>query len=173
MNLFEHDYDGELSFDIENFSVESNEIIMDLCAEFEGEKLGLQVTFPVQSRRMMFKTMVIPDQTRPVVFASLGECSDKFISALDKVWAPDFEVGGKFEENPVEIEYAILNKDLFDCTKDKTYTRIYAQIDMETGDSYDNINMELGFNFNLERRRASFVEIKRLTRNDFLALIMQ
>ncbi len=173
MNLFEHEYDGELSFNIENFSVESNEIIMDLYAEFEGKKLGLQVSFPIQSKRVLFKTMVMPDQTRPIIFSSLGECSDNFIGALDKIWMPDFEVSGKFEQNAVEMEYAILNRELFDCTKDKTYTRIYAQIDMETGDEYDNINMELGFNFNLDRKRASFVEIKRLTRDDFLALIMQ
>ncbi len=173
MNLFENTYDGELSFDIENFTIETDEIIMDLFAEFEGKRVGLQVTFPIQTKRVMFKSMVMPDQTRPMFFASLGESSDQFIAALDKIWSPDFEVSGKFEENAVEIEYAILNRELFDCTKDKTYTRVYAQIDMETGDEYDNINLELGFNFNLERKRASIVEIKRQTRNDFLALIMR
>ena len=173
MNLFEQTYDGELSFDIENFSVEADMITMDLYAEFEGERVGLGVVFPIQTRRVMFKTMVMPDQTKPILFNSLGECSDRFVAALDKIWCPDFEVSGKFEESAVEVEYTILNRELFECTKDKTYTRIFAQIDMETGDEYDNINMELGFNFNLERKRASFVEIKRLTRNDFLALIMQ
>lgn len=173
MNLFEQTYDGELSFDIENFTVEADAITMDLCADFEGEKVGLQAVFPIQTKRVMFKSMIMPDQTRSIAFNSLGECSDNFVRALDKIWSPDFEVSGKFETQAVEIEYAILNRELFDCTKDKTYTRIYAQIDMETGDEYDNINLELGFNFNLERKRASFVEIKRLTRNDFLALIMQ
>lgn len=173
MNLFEELYDGELNFEIENEVIEAETITMDLSAEHEGEKVGFQVVFPIRTSRMMFKTTVMPSPTQPILIKSLGECSDRFVALLDKLWAPDFEVSGKFEEDAIEIEYSILNRDIFDCTKDKTYTRLYAQIDMETGDDYDNINMELGFNFNLSRRRASLVETKRAMRNDFLALIMK
>ncbi len=173
MNLFEELYDGELNFAIENEIVEAETITMDLLAEYEGETVGFQVVFPIQTRRMMFKSMVMPSPTKPVLIKSLGECSDRLVSLLDKLWSPDFEVSGKFEEDAIEIEYSILNREMFDCTKDKTYTRLYAQIDMETGDEYDNINMELGLNFNLDRKRASLVETKRAMRNDFLALIMQ
>lgn len=173
MNLFEEIYDGDLNFEIVNEVIGAEEITMDLLAEHEGEKIGFQVVVPIQTRRMMFKSMVMPNVSAPIVFRSLGECSDNFVSLLDKVWSPDFEVDGKFEDCDVEIEFSVLNKEIFDVTKDKTYTRLYAQIDMETGDEYDNINMELGFNFNLERKRASLVETKRVMRNDFLALIMK
>jgi len=173
MNLFEEIYDGELNFEIENEVIGTEEITMDLLAEHEGKRVGFQVVVPIQARRMMFKSMVMPNVSAPIVFRSLGECSDIFVSPKDRLWSPDFEVEGKFEDCDVEIEFSVLNKEIFDVMKDKTYTRLYAQIDMETGDEYDNINMELGFNFNVERKRASLIETKRTMRNDFLALIMK
>ena len=173
MNLFEELYDGELNFEIENEVVDGEQITMDLYAEYNGQKVGFKVEFPIQTRRVLFKNLILPDISNPIIFKSLGDCSDNFVKVLDQIWSPDFEVSGKFEENAVEIEYAVLNREAFDVTKDKTYVRMYAQIDMETGDEYDNINMELGFNFNLDRKRASLVETKRLMRNDFLAMIMQ
>ena len=173
MNLFEELYDGELNFEIENEVIESEIITMDLCAEHVGEKVGFQVVFPIRTSRMLFKTVVMPNPTQPILIKSLGACSDRFVTLLDKLWSPDFEVSGEFEEDAIEVEYSVLNREIFDCTKDKTYTRLYAQIDLETGDDYDNINMELGFNFNLDRKRASLVETKRAMRNDFLALIMK
>lgn len=172
MNLFEEIYDGELNFIIENYTIENDVITMDLMAEYEGESVGLRVAVPVQNRRMMFKSVVLPNISSPIVFTSLGECSDRFVAALDRIWAPDFEVEGGFTADAVEAEYAVLNREIFDCTKEKTYFRIYYTLDMETGDEFDNMNMELGFNFNLERKRASFIELKRQMRNDFLAMIM-
>ena len=173
MNLFNEIYDGELDFEIRNKAVDSDLITLDLYAEYDGEEVGLRVVFPIKANRFLFNSMKLPDISKPIVFKSLGECSDRLVTALDRIWSPDFEVVGKFEENDVEIEFAVLNREAFDVTKDKVYTRVYAQIDMETGDDYDNINMEIGFNFNLERNRASLVETKKIMRNDFLALIMQ
>lgn len=173
MNLFEEKYDGELLFEIENAVIDDESVTMDLLAEYQSEKVGLQVILPIQAKRMFFKTFVFPNSTKPMKFCTMGECSDRFVKVLDKIWKPDFEVDGKFDPNPVEIEYAVLNKDVFDLMNDKVYTRVYAQIDMETGDPFDNFNLEIGFNFNLNRKRASFVERKRETRNDFLAMLVE
>ncbi len=172
MNLFEEIYDGELCFEIADYTVEADFITMDLVAEYEGKEVGFQVRMPVQTKKMLFKSMILPDTSRGMEFISSGERSDRFIAALDTIWTPDFEVEGKFEANVVELDYSILNKELFECTKDKTYTRLYAEIDMETGDPFDNINTEILFNFNLSRKRASLIEGKRALRNDFLAMIM-
>ena len=172
MNLFEEIYDGELNFEIENSQIKTDGIVMDLVSEFEGKRVGLQVKMPIQSKRMLFKSFVFPDTTRPMEFHSLGESSDRLILAVDTIWHPDFEVEGKFDPNGAEIEYAILNKEVFDCTKEKTYTRLFYHVDLETGDAFDNFDLEIGFNFNLTRGRASFVERKRGTRNDLIAILM-
>ena len=172
MNLFEDIYDGELNFEIENYTIEPEYISMDLLSEYQEKTVGLQVKVPIQTKKILFKNIILPDTSRTVQFLSLGERSDQLITALDEIWHPDFEVDGKFDPNGAEIEYAILNKEMFDCMKDKTYTRLYYQIDMETGDEFDNFNLEIGFNFNLDRKRASFVERKRETRNDLIAILM-
>lgn len=172
MKLFEGTYDGELNFEIISSEIGADGIVMELFAEYEGEDVGLQVKMPIQQKKMLFKNFIFPDASRPMEFHSSGENSDRLIKALDKIWHPDFEVEGKFEPNGAEIEYAILNKELFDCTKEKTYTRLYYQLDLETGDAFDNINLEIGFNYNLGRNRASFVERKRETRNDLIAILM-
>ncbi len=172
MNLIEEIYDGELNFEIGNALIESDYISMDLCANYEDKEVGFRVKMPIQGKRVFFKTYVFPDTGRPMQFFSLGESSDRLIKVLEKLWNPDFEVEGKFDTNGVELEYAILNKDIFDCTQEKTFTRLFAYIDMETGDEFDNFNIEVGFNFNLSRKRASIVERKRETRNDFLAILM-
>ncbi len=172
MNLFEEIYDGELNFEIVSSEIGDDGIVMDLSAEYEGESVGLRVKMPIQQKKMIFKSFIFPDASRPMEFYSLGEQSDRLIKALDAIWHPDFEVEGKFDPNGAEIEYAILNKEFFDCTKEKTYTRLYYQLDLETGDSFDNYNLEIGFNFNLGRSRASFVERKRELRNDLIALLM-
>ena len=172
MVLYEDIYDGELNFEIADFEIGTEEISMDLLSEYNGESVGVRVKMPIQQKRMLFKSFVFPDANRPMVFSSLGEQSDRLIAALDSIWNPDFEVDGGFDPNGAELDYAILNKELFDCTSEKTYTRLYYQLDMETGDAFDNFNLEIGFNFNLGRKRASIVERKRETRNDLIALLM-
>ncbi len=173
MNLFEGQYDGELCFEIENTVIDDETITMDLVAEYQSKTVGLQVVVPILSKRVLFKNFLLPNTAKPMKFCSNGECSDRFVTVLDKLWKPDFIVEGKFDPNPVEIEYAILNKDMVDLMNEKIYTRVYAQIDMETGDPFDNFNLEIGFNFNLNRKRASFVERKREMRNDFLAMLVE
>lgn len=173
MNLYEDIYDGELNFEIENLEMSADAAVMDLVSEYKGEKVGLKVSLPLQTKRVMFKNITMLAVSKPIIFTSVGESSDRLVAVLDKIWNPDFEVEGKFSSQDVEIEYTILNREMFDCTKEKVYTRLYANIDMQTGDEFDNINMELGFNFNLDRKRASFVELKKVLRNDFLALIME
>ncbi len=172
MNLFENEYDGELNFEITDKQVTEEKITMDLSAEYNGQTVGLQVSVPLLRRKMLFKSATFLKAGSPVILSSLGEQSDRFLQALDEIWNPDFEVEHAFSEEPVELEYSLLNKDLYDCLTEKNYLKLFADIDLETGDDFDNINMEIGFNFNLGRNRASFVEKKKELRDDFAALIM-
>lgn len=172
MTLIEEVYDGELNFEIVNDSIETDHISMDLVSEYNGQTVGLHVDVPIKSKRVMFKNLVFLDAAGTIEFSKIDEKSDRLIKALDELWTPDFEVEGGFSEAPVEIEFSVLNKEMFDCTTEKTYIRIYNDVEMETGDSFDDIHVELGFNFNLGRKRASFIEKKKAFRNDFLAMIM-
>lgn len=172
MNLIEEVYDGELNFEIENDVVGEDAISMDLIAEYEGKNVGMHVCVPIKKKRMMFKSFSFLDPSRTVTFSSLGENSDNLITAMDALWTPDFEVEGKFSDVPVEIEFSILNRDAFDCTVEKTYIRIYNDVEMNTGDPFDDIHVELGLNFNLGRKRASIIEKKKNFRNDFLAMLL-
>ena len=111
-------------------------------------------------------------QTGTVRFESDGEASDRLVRALGTLWDPEFEVSDGFTDGAAELEFSILNREMYDPMTDKNYLRLYTNIPMETGDSFDDINVEICFNFNLSRGRASIGESKREMRDDFLALIM-
>lgn len=170
--LIGEEYDGELMFDI--VSVEENDgfLHMEVAAEYEGETVGFCMSVPTLSRKMLFKSISVLDTAKPMVFSSAGEKSDRLVKVLDQIWKPDFIVSNAFSSEPVEIEYAVLNKEMFDYRTDKVYTRLYCQEDLESGDAFENFNLEIGLNFNADRKRVTIVEMKKEYRNDLLALWM-
>lgn len=171
-DLFYDVYDGELTFDIVDCDKTDDLYEFVLKANYEGNEVGLKISFPIIKRRALFKSITLLNSGAQVEFSSIGIESDNLIVVLEQLLKPAYKSSGKFSENIETLDFSVLNREMYDIDSDKIYTKIFNGEDQTGLDEDERINCELNFTFNLSTMRASLIEVRDGYSADLVAVLM-
>ncbi len=168
------EYDGELRFSIIESELTPSACILTLGAKDGEELIGFKIEIPAVVKRLGFKLFQLLYPSGTVKISSIGEKSDRLLSTLVKYYQPGYEVGEKFTEDAVEIDYALQNQGTYDLNQDKIYLKLYYDEEQDEDLPKDErVHLDMTFSFNLSRESASLVEKKEGYSADLLAFLMK
>lgn len=166
-------YNGEMFFEISDVESDNQELSFVFKADYNGKEVGAKITIPVIVRRSFFKGVKLIKNSSQLIISSIGEASDNFICVLEELFKAPYKSSRKFTEEPEEIDYAVLNRELYELGTDKIYLKFYNAEDQSDYEPDERINLELNFTFNLNTMRASLIEVKDGFSADLIAILMK
>lgn len=173
IDLYLNKYDGEMFFDISDVEYESDRVSFVIKANYNDKTVGAQVEIPLISRRSFFKSFTLIKNPGQLYISSIGEESDNLICALEELFKPSYKSSRKFAEDSEGIDFAILNRELYELNTDKIYLKLYEAEDQSDFDDDEKINLELNFTFNFSTNRASLIEVRDGYSADLIAILMK
>lgn len=171
--LFYDKYQGEMFFDIENVEKSNNEYSFDIKAVYNGAVVGARICVPVLIRKSLFKTFKFVKINDRISITSIGQESDALICALEDLLKPEYRSTKRFSEEPDDIDFSVINKEVYDLDNDKIYLRLFNGEDQSDFDDDEKINLEMHFTFNLSSKRASLIEVREGYSADLIAILMK
>ena len=171
--LFYDKYEGEMFFDIDEIEKNADEYSFVIKADYKGKTVGARVSVPVLVRKSLFKTYKFVKTNEQILFTSIGSESDDFICALEELLKPPYKSSKHFSEEPDSIDYAVLNREVYDLDNDKIYLRLFNAEDQSDYEEDEKINLEMHFTFNLSSKRASLIEVRDGYSADIIAILMK
>ena len=172
-DLFFDKYDGEMFFEISDVECGTDEYSFTIRAQYGEKTVGAKVVFPILIRRSLFKTMKLVKNNSRLSFVSIGEESDNLVCALEELLKPPFRSTKRFTDEPEEIDFSVLNRQLYELDTDKIYLKIYNADDQADLEEDEKINLEMNFTFNLQTKKASLIEVKDGFSSDLVAILMK
>ena len=175
IDLLGEEYNGDFNFKIADYDYENDYLYLTLKADYNEKVAGIVIKVPVIIKKQLFKTLKVIDNTRKIEFESVDdECSKVLLTAFENVLKPDFKVTKKFTPDLAELDFQIENRQFYDMDSEKIYLKIYYdEEDTQDIPKDERIHIELKFNFNIPRMRATLSESKKGYTNDFLTVIME
>lgn len=174
VRVVEEEYDGELRFSITDCERTPVACILTLGAQDEDRYIGFKVEIPLVSRRLGFKTFQMIYPSAALKISSIGEKSDQLIQTLMRYYHPDYQIGDRFTDETVIIDYILCNTGSYDLNQDKIYLNIYYDEEQDEDLPPDErIHLNMNFSFNLSRESASLIETKEGYSADLIAFLVK
>ena len=172
-DLFLDNYDGEMLFDMDNITQNSDSLEFDIKAQYDGKTVGMHAVIPIIVKRSLFKTIKYIKPNSQLRFLSIGEESDNLIAAFEQLLKPPYKSSGKFSQTPDAIDFSVQNRELYELDNDKIYIKLFNGEDQSDFEEDEKINLEMNFNFSRTSKRASLIEVRDGYSADLIAILMQ
>ncbi len=172
-DLFFDNYSGEMFFDIDDIEQGDGKCSFTFKAEYDGKTVGARFEIPLTVKRSLFKTIKYVPPRGQAKITSIGEESDNLICAFEALLKPSYKSSRRFSETPDAVDYAILNREVYEFDSDKIYLKLYNGEDQSDFDEDEKINLEMQFTFNLATKRASLSETRDGYSADIIAVLMK